>query len=387
MNIDGSFIVSARKYRPDTFDTVVGQQHVTDTLKNALKTGQLAQAFLFCGPRGVGKTTCARILAKVLNCQSPTDDMEPCDQCDNCAAFKANNSMNIHELDAASNNSVEHIRTLIDQVRFPPQHGKFKIYIIDEVHMLSTAAFNAFLKTLEEPPAYAKFILATTERHKIIPTILSRCQIFDFKRIQLNDIKKHLQKIADNEHITAADEALHIIAQKADGGLRDALSTFDRIASASGAKEIKYQDVLDNLNILDYEYFFKMTSAIVKEDSSEAFLMFSDILTNGFDGETFINGLAEHFRNLIVCQNQATHKLLEIGGTIRQQYIQQANEANLDLLTNALNIAGECELNIKFAKNRRLHIEMALIKMCHINKRKREQTELLMAAQEKKKLT
>lgn len=360
-----NFVVSARKYRPVRFDDVVGQQHVSQTLKNAIQNNHLAQAFLFCGPRGVGKTTCARILAKVLNCHQPTEDFEPCNTCESCDSFNKNASLNISELDAASNNSVDHIRALTEQVRFAPQSGKYKIYIIDEVHMLSTQAFNAFLKTLEEPPSYAIFILATTEKHKIIPTILSRCQIFDFNRIMADSIVEHLQYICKEENITAAVEALTIIAQKADGALRDALSIFDRIISFSG-KEISYQHVIDNLNILDYDYYFKITDAILSEDSSTLLLLFDKILRQGFEGDIFINGLAEHFRNLLVCKDAATLSLLEVSGNIEAQYKEQSSLVPLKLILSALDIANDCDVQFKLARNTRLHVEMALIKMAYI---------------------
>ena len=360
-----NFVVSARKYRPVRFDDVVGQQHVSQTLKNAIQNNHLAQAFLFCGPRGVGKTTCARILAKVLNCHQPTEDFEPCNTCESCDSFNKNASLNISELDAASNNSVDHIRALTEQVRFAPQSGKYKIYIIDEVHMLSTQAFNAFLKTLEEPPSYAIFILATTEKHKIIPTILSRCQIFDFNRIMADSIVEHLQYICKEENITAAVEALTFIAQKADGALRDALSIFDRIISFSG-KEISYQHVIDNLNILDYDYYFKITDAILSEDSSTLLLLFDKILRQGFEGDIFINGLAEHFRNLLVCKDAATLTLLEVSGNIEAQYKEQSSLVPLKLILSALDIANDCDVQFKLARNTRLHVEMALIKMAYI---------------------
>jgi len=360
-----NFIVSARKYRPATFETVVGQQHITGTLKNAIKNNQLAQAFLFCGPRGVGKTTCARILAKTINCTNPTADMEACGQCDNCQSFQNGHSFNVHELDAASNNSVDDIRSLIEQVRIPPQAGKYKIYIIDEVHMLSQSAFNAFLKTLEEPPSYAIFILATTEKHKILPTILSRCQIFDFNRIQVEDIANHLSKIAQRENIAFESDGLHIIAQKADGGLRDALSMFDQIASYAN-KNITYKAVIDNLNILDYDYFFKLTSYLTAAEVSQTLLLFDEILNNGFDGNNFINGLASHFRNLLVGKDAATIKLLEVSENIKQKYLEQCRQTELSFLLTALNLANTCDLNYKNSKNQRLQVELALIKMCHI---------------------
>lgn len=361
------FVVSARKYRPIRFDEVVGQQHVSQTLKNALQNDHLAHAFLFCGPRGVGKTTCARILAKVLNCTNRTTDFEPCDECNSCKAFNENASFNITELDAASNNSVDHIRTLVEQVRFQPQQGEYKVFIIDEVHMLSQAAFNAFLKTLEEPPPYAIFILATTEKHKIIPTILSRCQIFDFKRIQVQDTVKHLQGICAEEEIEADKDALHIIAQKADGALRDALSIFDRIVSFSG-KKITYNDVITNLNVLDYDYFFKVTNAMMVEDLSSLFLIFDEVQKNGFEADLFINGLAEHFRNVLVCKDQATLELLEVSDNLRERYKNQATVTPISFLLSALNIANDCDVNYKMARNKRLHVEMALVKMAYINR-------------------
>jgi len=361
------FVVSARKYRPTRFEDVVGQQHVSQTLKNALQNDHLAHAFLFCGPRGVGKTTCARILAKVLNCTNRTKDFEPCNECNSCKAFNENASFNITELDAASNNSVEHIRTLVEQVRFQPQQGEYKVFIIDEVHMLSQAAFNAFLKTLEEPPPYAIFILATTEKHKIIPTILSRCQIFDFKRIQVPNMVEHLQSICKEEGIEAEKDALHIISQKADGALRDALSIFDRIVSFSG-KKITYDDVITNLNVLDYDYFFKVTDAMLVEDLPQLFLIFDEIQRNGFEADLFINGLAEHFRNILVCKDAKTLQLLEVSDNLKDKYHTQANIAPTSFLLSALNIANDCDINYKMARNKRLHVEMALVKMAYINR-------------------
>lgn len=359
------FIVSARKYRPSTFDSVVGQQHITSTLKNAIRNKQLAQAFLFCGPRGVGKTTCARILAKTINCQHPTDHFEACGTCDNCKSFMAGTSFSVHELDAASNNSVDDIRNLIDQVRIPPQQGSYKVYIIDEVHMLSQAAFNAFLKTLEEPPSYAIFILATTEKHKILPTILSRCQIFDFNRIRVEDMANHLVKIAEQENIAYEYDGLHIIAQKADGGLRDALSMFDQITSFSN-RSITYQSVIANLNMLDAEYYFKVTEAINQSDTSSIMLMVDEILAHGFDGNHFIAGLASHFRNLLVAKDPKTVQLLEVSERVKQQYLDQANRVSTSLLLSALNIANQCEIAYKNSRNPRLQVELALLKMCHI---------------------
>lgn len=361
------FIVSARKYRPTRFDEVVGQQHVSLTLKNALQNNHLAHAFLFCGPRGVGKTTCARILAKVLNCQDVTQDHEPCGVCDSCKAFSENASFNITELDAASNNSVEHIRALIEQVRFQPQQGKYKIFIIDEVHMLSQQAFNAFLKTLEEPPSYAIFILATTEKHKIIPTILSRCQIFDFRRIQVQNMVDHLQSICDTEDIQADPDALHIIGQKADGALRDALSIFDRIVSFSGDR-ITYEDVIENLNVLDYDYYFRVVDAMLQEDRNQVLLTFDEILRKGFDPDLFINGLAEHLRNVLVCKDTQTLSLLEVSSGLKDRYEQQAQVLPAHLLLTALNIANDCDLGYRLARNKRLHVEMALLKMTYINR-------------------
>jgi DNA polymerase-3 subunit gamma/tau len=360
-----NFIVSARKYRPATFETVVGQNHITGTLKNAIKNNQLAQAFLFCGPRGVGKTTCARILAKTINCTNITADQEACGVCDSCISFQGGNSFNFHELDAASNNSVDDIRSLIEQVRIPPQAGKYKIYIIDEVHMLSANAFNAFLKTLEEPPSYAIFILATTEKHKILPTILSRCQIFDFNRIQVDDISGLLSKIAEREHISVEPDGLHIIAQKADGGLRDALSMFDQIVSYTN-KNLTYKSVIDNLNILDYDYYFRLTEDLTSGDVSKALILFDEILNNGFDGNNFINGLSSHLRNLLVAKDPQTVKLLEVSENIKQMYLQQSKQTQVSFILTALNLANQCDLSYKNSKNQRLQVELALIKMCHI---------------------
>jgi DNA polymerase-3 subunit gamma/tau len=380
-----NFVVSARKYRPARFEDVVGQEHVGQTLKNALKNDHLAHAFLFCGPRGVGKTTCARILAKVLNCQHVTEDFEPCNTCSSCQSFNENSSFNITELDAASNNSVEHIRALIEQVRFQPQQGKYKVFIIDEVHMLSQQAFNAFLKTLEEPPSYAIFILATTEKHKIIPTILSRCQIFDFKRIQVPSMVAHLEGICKAEGIKADKDALHIIAQKADGALRDSLSIFDRIVSFSG-DTIKYEDVISNLNILDYDYYFKVVDALLAEDMSAIMLLFDDILRKGFDGDLFINGLAEHLRNLLICKDVQTIGLLEVSEGLKARYQEQATLAPAALLLTALNLCNDCDINYKLARNKRLHVEMALLKMTYIQRAARPAATLpTTSAPEKKK--
>ncbi|WP_316838040.1 DNA polymerase III subunit gamma/tau [Pedobacter nutrimenti] len=360
-----NFIVSARKYRPATFETVVGQHHITGTLKNAIKNNQLAQAFLFCGPRGVGKTTCARILAKTINCTNLTPEQEACGTCESCISFQTGHSFNFHELDAASNNSVDDIRSLIDQVRIPPQAGKYKIYIIDEVHMLSANAFNAFLKTLEEPPSYAIFILATTEKHKILPTILSRCQIFDFNRIQVEDIASHLNKIAQRENIAVEADGLHIIAQKADGGLRDALSMFDQIVSYTN-KNLTYKSVIDNLNILDYDYYFKLTEYLTSANVSQSLVLFDEILNNGFDGNNFINGLASHLRNLLVGKDPQTVKLLEVSENIKQKYINQSQQTSVSFILTALNLANQTDLSYKNSKNQRLQVELALIKMCHI---------------------
>ncbi|OOQ57000.1 DNA polymerase III subunit gamma/tau [Mucilaginibacter pedocola] len=360
-----NFIVSARKYRPATFETVVGQQHITNTLKNAIKNNQLAQAFLFCGPRGVGKTTCARILAKTINCTNLQPNGEACGECDSCRAFQNGNSFNVHELDAASNNSVDDIRSLIEQVRIPPQAARYKVYIIDEVHMLSQAAFNAFLKTLEEPPNYAIFILATTEKHKILPTILSRCQIFDFNRIRVEDMAGHLANIATKESIKYENDGLHIIAQKADGGLRDALSMFDQIVSFSGAN-VTYRAVIDNLNILDYDYYFSITDKLLGEDNAQTLLLFDEILSKGFDGAHFISGLSEHFRNLLVGKDTATIKLLEVSETIKARYLQQSQAASTSFLLSAMNIANQCDIAYKQSKNQRLQVELALLKMCHL---------------------
>ena len=366
----GDFIVSARKYRPSTFDSVVGQSSITATLKNAIKNKHLAHAYLFCGPRGVGKTTCARIFAKTLNCMNPTPNMEPCNNCESCNAFNQSRSYSIHELDAASNNSVEDIRSLIDQVRIPPQVGNYSIYIIDEVHMLSSQAFNAFLKTLEEPPDHAVFILATTEKHKIIPTILSRCQIFDFNRIKIEDTVSYLEKIAGSENITYEPEAFSIIAQKADGAMRDALSLFDQIVSFSNA-EITYQNVIDNLNILDYEYYFRIVDAALEGNLPNNLLIFDEILEKGFDAHNFIVGLGSHFRDLLVCKNNATVKLLEVGASIKEKYKQQAAEAPADFIFDALSVLNQCDITFKTSKHPRLHVELALVKISKLIAKKK----------------
>ena len=358
-----NFVVSARKYRPMTFDTVVGQGSITNTLKNAIRNNTLAQAFLFCGPRGVGKTTCARIMAKTINCLNPTENMEACNECESCRAFNNNASFNIYELDAASNNSVEDIRSLVDQVRIPPQIGQYKVYIIDEVHMLSAAAFNAFLKTLEEPPAYAKFILATTEKHKIIPTILSRCQIFDFKRITVDDIAKHLAFVAQSEGVNAEPEALNIIAQKADGALRDALSIFDQMVSFSG-KNITYKDVIDNLNVLDYDYYFQIVDHILQGHTSDILLILNDIISKGFEPQHFVSGMGNHLRSLLVCKDAVTVQLLEVSEQLRQKYLAQAQACPLPFLIKALEINNQCDIDYRATNNKRLHLEIALLKMC-----------------------
>jgi len=356
------FVVSARKYRPTTFDEVIGQMHVAKTLKNALQTEKLAHAFLFCGPRGVGKTTCARILAKVINCDNPKDKVEPCNNCSSCTSFNDNASFNIIELDAASNNSVEHIRTLIEQVRFQPQQGTHKVFIIDEVHMLSSQAFNAFLKTLEEPPPYAIFILATTEKHKIIPTILSRCQIFDFKRIQVDDVVNQLQYICTQEGKQADPEALHLIGQKADGAMRDALSIFDKIASATG-DHITYKDVITNLNILDYDFYFKVVDAFLREDLSDVLLIMDQIIRDGFEPEQFIQGLADHMRDLLVCKDSRTIGLLDVSQSLKERYQHQAALSSKSVLLTGLDILNQCDVTLPRSKNKRLYTEIALSKI------------------------
>ena len=359
------FVVSARKYRPQTFDTVVGQKSITATLKNAIKNDHLAQAFLFCGSRGVGKTSTARILAKTINCFNRSEKIEACDTCESCESFNSGASLNVYELDAASNNSVEDIRSLIDQVRIAPQLGTHKVYIIDEVHMLSPSAFNAFLKTLEEPPKHTIFILATTEKHKIIPTILSRCQIFDFNRIKVSDIADHLAFIAKSESVTAEQEALHIIAQKADGALRDALSIFDQIVTFSG-NNVTYQNVIDNLNILDYDYFFRIVESTQKEDIPGVLLLFNDIVEKGFDQHNFIVGLADHYRNLLVCKDVRTAKLLEVGESIQEKYIAQSKLIDANVIVRALGVLSRADVEYKASKNQRLLVEMALMQLCSI---------------------
>lgn len=359
------FVVSARKYRPQTFDSVVGQKSITATLKSAIKNDHLAQAFLFCGSRGVGKTSTARILAKTINCFNRTADFEACNECESCESFNSGSSLNVYELDAASNNSVDNIRELIQQVGIAPQLGSHKVYIIDEVHMLSTSAFNAFLKTLEEPPKHAIFILATTEKHKIIPTILSRCQIFDFNRIKVKDIADHLAHIAQQEGITAEPEALHVIAQKADGALRDALSIFDQIVTFSG-NEITYQHVIDNLNILDYDYYFKVVDLTQKEDIPAALLLLNDVVEKGFDPHNFVSGLADHYRNLLVCKDVRTASLLEVGESVQEKYKEQAKAIEADEIIRALGVLSKTDVEYKASKNQRLLVEMALMQLCSI---------------------
>ena len=360
-----NYIVSARKYRPSTFESVVGQRALTTTLKNAIATQKLAHAYLFCGPRGVGKTTCARIFAKTINCMTPTADGEACNQCESCVAFNEQRSYNIHELDAASNNSVDDIRQLVEQVRIPPQIGKYKVYIIDEVHMLSASAFNAFLKTLEEPPRHAIFILATTEKHKILPTILSRCQIYDFNRISVEDTVNHLSYVASKEGISAEPEALNVIAMKADGGMRDALSIFDQVVSFTGGN-ITYKSVIDNLNVLDYEYYFRLTDCFLENKVSDALLLFNDILNKGFDGSHFITGLSSHFRDLLVGKDPVTLPLLEVGASIRQRYQEQAQKCPLPFLYKAMKLCNECDLNYRISKNKRLLVELTLIQVAQL---------------------
>lgn len=360
-----NYIVSARKYRPSTFNSVVGQRALTTTLKNAIASNKLAHAYLFCGPRGVGKTTCARIFAKTINCLSPTADGEACNQCESCVAFNEQRSYNIHELDAASNNSVDDIRSLIEQVRIPPQIGKYKVYIIDEVHMLSQAAFNAFLKTLEEPPAHAIFILATTEKHKVLPTILSRCQIYDFSRITIKDMVEHLEYVATHENVKFEPEALNILAQKADGGMRDALSMFDQAASFT-AGNVSYKAVIENLNVLDYDYYFRLTESIMKGNVVDSILILDEILNKGFDGHNVITGIASHFRDLLLCKDPRTAELFEVGASIRQRYIDTAKQCNNDFLYKAIEIVNECDLNYRESRNKRLLADLTLIRLCQL---------------------
>ena len=360
-----NYIVSARKYRPSTFRSVVGQKSLSTTLKNAIQSNKLAHAYLFCGPRGVGKTSCARIFAKTINCLNPTADGEACNACESCRAFNEQRSYNIHELDAASNNSVDDIRTLIDQVRIPPPIGKYKVFIIDEVHMLTTAAFNAFLKTLEEPPHHALFILATTEKHKVLPTILSRCQIYDFSRISIADMVEHLQYVSSQEGVTAEPEALNVIAQKADGGMRDALSIFDQVVSFTNGN-ITYQAVIDNLNVLDYEYYFRLTDAILSGNVRASLLILNEILGKGFDGQNIITGLAGHFRDLLVCRDESTLVLFEVGASIRERYKEMAKHCPDQLLFKAIELANTCDLNYRASRNKRLLLELTLIQLCQL---------------------
>ncbi len=378
-----NYIVSARKYRPDNFETVVGQDSITQTLKNSIKINQLAQAYLFCGPRGVGKTTCARIFAKTINCSNLSDNFEACNECESCVAFNNMRSLNIHELDAASNNSVDDIRNLIDQVRIPPQIGTYSVYIIDEVHMLSSAAFNAFLKTLEEPPKHVIFILATTEKHKILPTILSRCQIFDFNRIGVEDARGRLEFVAKSEGITAEHDALHIIAQKADGAMRDALSIFDQIVSFSG-NNITYEETIKNLNVLDYDVYFKITDAFLSGNYPEALIIFDDVLKKGFEASYFISGLASHFRDILMCKEPGTSDLLEVGKKIKQKYLDHAHKCSVAFLFKAIEIANKADLNYKISHNKRLLIELALLNICNLeNNALTENTEVLVKHQPK----
>jgi DNA polymerase III, tau subunit (EC 2.7.7.7) len=367
-----NFIVSARKYRPSTFSTVVGQESITVTLKNAIKNNHLAHAYLFCGPRGVGKTSCARIFAKTINCSNISSDFEACNVCESCKAFNENRSYNIHELDAASNNSVDDIRTLIDQVRIPPQIGSYSIYIIDEVHMLSASAFNAFLKTLEEPPAHAIFVLATTEKHKILPTILSRCQIFDFNRIKVEDAVKHLKNIAEKESVSIDEEALNVIGQKADGAMRDALSIFDQIVSFSG-KEITFENVIQNLNVLDYDYYFRIVDAALEGKVTDVLIMLNEIFEKGFDGHHFIGGLSAHIRDVLVGKDEATIQLLEVSESVKQKYVDQSKKCPVDFLYEALMILNQCDVGYKSSQNPRLLIELSLIQLSQIIESKKKE--------------
>ena len=366
-----NFIVSARKYRPSTFNSVVGQSSLTTTLKNAIKSNHLAHAYLFCGPRGVGKTTCARIFAKTINCENLTAEFEACNQCESCVSFNEQRSYNIHELDAASNNGVDDIRSLTDQVRIPPQIGKYSVYIIDEVHMLSQGAFNAFLKTLEEPPAHAIFILATTEKHKIIPTILSRCQIYDFNRITVSDTVKHLQLVAEKEGVAVDVNGLNVVAQKSDGGMRDALSIFDQLVSFCG-NNITYQGVIENLNVLDYEYYFRLVEAFLKNDVSNSLLIFNDVLNKGFDAHHFITGLSSHLRDVLVSKDPHTITLLEVGADIGERYKSQAQLCTPDFLFQALKISNDCDIDYRLSKNKRLLVEIALIRLCQLTDEKKK---------------
>ena len=366
-----NFIVSARKYRPASFDTVIGQHSITSTLRNAILNKQLAQAYLFCGPRGVGKTTCARIFAKTINCMNLQPNAEPCNECESCKAFNSGRSLNIHELDAASNNSVDDIRGLVDQVRILPQVGKYSVYIIDEVHMLSASAFNAFLKTLEEPPAHAIFILATTEKHKILPTILSRCQIYDFNRIKVPDTIEHLKRIAAKEGVQAEEEALNVIAQKADGAMRDALSIFDQVVSFCG-KDLTYDKVIENLNVLDYDYYFKLTDLFHDGKVAETFLLFNEIMEKGFDAGNLVSGLGRHFRDLLVAKEEVTVQLLEVSASIKERYLKQAKTVTSEFIFDALKVIEQCEMQYKMRVEKRLCVELTLIKLCQINELKKK---------------
>ncbi|MFV0366013.1 MAG: DNA polymerase III subunit gamma/tau [Mangrovibacterium sp.] len=365
-----NFIVSARKYRPDTFQTVVGQAQISSTLKNAIASGKIAHAYLFCGSRGVGKTTTARIFAKTINCENLSAEVEPCNACESCKAFNENRSYNIHELDAASNRGVEEMQKLIDQVRIPPQVGKYSVFIIDEVHMLTAHAFNAFLKTLEEPPAHAKFILATTEKHKILPTILSRCQIYDFNRMTIDDTVKHLQSVAEKEGVEVEAAALNVIAQKADGAMRDALSIFDQIVSFCG-KQVTYQQAIQNLNVLDYDYYFRAVDALLKHDVSTVLLLFNDVLQHGFDGHHFVIGLSTHLRDLLVCRDQATVQLLQVGQEVKEKYKEQAQQCEQAFLLEALQICSDCDVHYKSNDNKRLAVEISLMRMAQLGLKKK----------------
>lgn len=380
-----NYIVSARKYRPTTFESVVGQQALTQTLRNAIRTNHLAHAYLFCGPRGVGKTTCARIFAKTINCLTPTENHDACNHCESCVAFNEQRSFNIHELDAASNNSVEDIRSLIDQVRIPPQIGKYSVYIIDEVHMLSQGAFNALLKTLEEPPSYAIFILATTEKHKVLPTILSRCQVYDFSRITVADTIHHLQYVAQQEGINASEEALNVVAQKADGGMRDALSIFDQLVSFCGTT-ISYEQAIEVLNVLDTDYYFRLVNAALVGNVSEALLLLNEVLTKGFDAGHFVTGLAQHLRDVLVSKDAATVQLLETSDAIRQHYQEQAQRCAAKWIFNALDIVNTCDINYRTAKNKRLTVELALVKLCRLTEAPTQEVQQVQKVQPAQKV-
>ena len=366
-----NFVVSARKYRPSSFNTVIGQGSLITTLKNAIQRKQLAQAYLFCGPRGVGKTTCARIFAKTINCLNPTAELEACNECESCKAFIGQRSFNIHELDAASNSSVDGIRKLIEQVRIPPQIGKYSVYIIDEVHMLSQSAFNAFLKTLEEPPAHAIFILATTEKHKILPTILSRCEIYDFNRIRVEDTVKYLEFIAKAEEVTYEVEGLNVIAQKADGAMRDALSIFDQVVSYSD-NNITYQKVIENLNVLDFQYYFTLTENFLQADYASSLRIFDELLSKGFDVQQFISGMSEHLRNLLICKDPQTAQILEVGAAIAERYMKFATQCSPEFLIKALDVVNQSDISYRQSSNQRLHIELMLIRLCGLNQEKKK---------------